>query len=135
MSNFQGYLVKFGGDEFPHQYIIYDTYKTTPDRMLDIDSGRNANGLLERHVLEHTATTLQFDIRPINGDDMETLQNFINSHLSDSAERKVTIEYWNVATSAYKSGTFYIPDIDYQIRKIDSSQIYYNKFTIKAVEY
>lgn len=136
MGNFQGYLVKFGNDVFPHEYILYNTYKSTPDRIQDMDSHRNANGVLERNVLEHTATTLQFDIRPMNGDQQEVVQGFINSHLSDASQRKLYIEYWDVLKYAYNSGEFYLPDTDWwPIKRIEGNQIYYDKFTLKAIEY
>ena len=135
MSNFQGYLIKFGNDVFPHDYILYNTYKVTPDRALDMDSSRNANGILERNVLEHTASTLQFDLRPMNGDQQETVTSFINTHLIDAAQKKVNIQYWDPRISGYKSGIFYIPDIEYPIKKIEQNQIYYDKVTLKAIEY
>lgn len=135
MNNFQGYLIKFGDDLFPDQCMLYNTYKVTPDRALDMDSTRNANGILERNVLEHTATTLQFDLRPMNGDEQEIVTTFINTHLLDPAQKKVYIEYWDPRISGYKSGEFYIPDIDYPIKKIESTQIYYDKVTLKMIEY
>ena len=108
MGNFQGYLIKFGDDIFPHEYIIYESYQTAPDRRLDIDSARDATGLLKRNVLDHMASTVQFDIRPLNGDNQEIVMGFINSHLTDVSHKKVYLTYWNPLTSAYKSGEFYI---------------------------
>ena len=135
MGNFQGYLIKFGNDVFPHEYIIYDSYKVSPDKRIDMDSARNANGILERNVLDHTASTLQFDLRPMDGDEQETVTSFLNNHFSDTAQKKVLIQYWNPFTSSYKSGDFYIPDIEYPIKKIEDNQIYYGKVTLKAIEY
>lgn len=135
MGNFGGYLIKFNGDLFPHKYIILGTYKVTPDRMLDMDSNRNANGKLVRNVLDHTATTLEFELKPMNGDAQEEVSAFLNNHYTDKAHKKTTLEYWAPNASAYKTGEFYVPDVEYVINRIEGSQIYYASVIIKAVEY
>lgn len=137
MSNFQGYLIKLGGDVFPHQYIEYESYQITPNRRLDLDSSRDANGLLTRYVLEHTASTLQFDIRSLEGEEQEIVTNFIFSHLANVAEKKAAVTYWSPDISNYKQGTMYIPDIQWPIKKIDikTNKIWYKSVTIKMIEY
>lgn len=137
MSNFQGYLVKMGGEIFPHQYIAYDTYKTAPNRRLDLDSTRTADGLLKRYVLDHTASTLQFDIRPLEGYDQEIVCDFIFGHLSNEKEKKALVTYWSPDLHTYKSGEMYIPDIEWPIYRIDTrlNKIWYKSVTIKFIEY
>ncbi len=137
MSNFQGYLIKLGADIFPHQYMEYNTYKITPNRRLDLDSARNANGVLSRYVLEHTATTLQFELRQLEGKDQEIVVDFIHNHLANVAEKKVVATYWSPDIHMYKQGEMYIPDVDWTPFKIDAktNQIWYKKTTVKFIEY
>lgn len=135
MSHFQGYLLKMGGDIFPHKYIEYETYKITPNRRFDLDSTRNANGELTRYVLDKTASTIQFDLRALNQDGQEEVQGFIRSHYALEKEKKVLVDYWCPDISGYKQGAFYIPDIDWTIIRFEDIHIWYKPVTIKLIEY
>lgn len=135
MSHFQGYLLKMGGDIFPHKYIEYGTYKIAPNRRFDLDSLRNANGDLIRYVLDKTASTIQFDIRSLNQDGQEDLQSFIRSHYALEKEKKALIEYWCPDISGYKTGAFYVPDIEWTVNRFEDIHIWYNSFTWKWIEY
>jgi hypothetical protein len=137
MSNFAGYLLKMGGDIFPHKYIEYESYKITPNRRFDLDSTRNANGQLTRYVLDKTASTIEFNLRELNQDGQEEVQGFIRNHYALEKEKKALLEYWSPDISGYKTGAFYVPDVEWTIKKMELGgiHIWYKPVTIKFIEY
>ena len=48
MSDFYGYLVKFGNVVLPHSYIQYDTYKVVPFQRTELAAYRDNNNELHR---------------------------------------------------------------------------------------
>ena len=51
------------------------------------------------------------------------------------SQRKVSVTYWNDETNTYKTGYFYIPDIEYQAMDADADTIRYNPITVELIEY
>ena len=50
-------------------------------------------------------------------------------------QRKVELQYWDDDSNKYSTGTFYIPNMDFPIRKITDDTIYYNEMAFTFVEY
>ena len=74
---FNGTLLKIGGDVFPMEWIEYDTYKVTPNRRQDVNPFRNANGVLQRNVVDHAPTTIDFNLRSMYNKDVASAMSFI----------------------------------------------------------
>jgi hypothetical protein len=134
---FNGYLLKLNGSTFPLKYIYKESYKVTPNRVQDLDPKRVETGVLYRNALSHTVTTIQFQTKPMWNSDMSSLMSFIRSSYSNASEKKVTVNYYSPDINAYKTGTFYVPDIEFEINMIDTSKnkILYNSTTIEFIEY
>lgn len=132
-----GYLLKFGEDIFPLRFVYKESYRITPNRRQDLDSNRNANGKMTRTVLDHMPTTISFQTKPMYNDDLEKMMAFIRDHYIVDKERKVRLEFYCPDTNSYKTGDFYIPDIEYPIIKVELEQnrILYNGFTLEFIEY
>lgn len=112
---FEGWLLKVNGIIFPNKLILYDTYEITPDQIMDLDPYRDANGLLHRNIVPHTATTIEFSTPPLRLNDVDWLNEFITKENRNQCE----IEYWNPNTFSYVVGTFYIADVKYGVIGID----------------
>lgn len=136
---FNGTLMMFGADVFPTKFIQAESYTITPQRRLDLDSGvNNANGVLQRNVLDHTPTTISFSVRDgLWNDENAELWAFIQNHYINAAEQKVTVNYYSPKTDSYETGDFYIPDIEFPIYFVDSAnqRIQYRSYTIELIEY
>ena len=134
---FNGYLLKMGADVFPLSFVFKNSYVITPNRRLDVDSATNANGVLERNVLDHTATTISFQTRPMYNNELNELMSFIRNHYSVEKEKKVVLEYYCPDIDEYKTGEFYIPDIQFPIDMVDleRSRILYRSFQLEFIEY
>lgn len=132
MYGFEGWLLKVDGKEFPTDYIAADTYTSTPDQKTDIDDYTDNDGVFHRNVLPAKATKIEFDIKPIRLYDRNIVQGLFPSN-ADSC----TVEYWNDLTMSYQTGTFYVPDISFQIYMIykETKDILYQPTRIAFIEY
>ena len=134
---FSGYLLKLGGSTFPLEYIYKESYKVTPNRRQDLDPKRDETGKLHRNTLEHTATTISLQTKPMWNNDMASLMSFIRGSYSNSLEKKVSVTYFSPDTNSYHSGEFYVPDIEFTIDMVDTkkNKILYLSTTIEFIEY
>lgn len=134
---FNGYLLKMGADEFPLSFVYKNTYKIAPNRRQDLDPTRNANGVLERNVLEHMPSTISFMAKPMYNKELAEMMSFIRSHYSVEKEKKVVLTYYCPDTDEYKTGEFYVPDIEYPIDMVDTENktILYREFPLEFIEY
>lgn len=134
---FNGYLLKSGNDNFPLKYVFKESYKITPNRRQDLDPYRDANGKLHRNTLSHTATTIQFQTKPMSNSQYESLMSWLRSHYSNLQEKKIPLTYYSPDTNSYKSGDFYVPDIEMTMDLVDTvhNKILYLSSTIEFIEY
>jgi len=132
---FSGSLLTFGGTNVPLKYIKADSYKVVPNRRQDLDPYRDANGELHRNTLSHTATTISFETKPMWNSEFATFMSLLRNSYSDSLEKKVSVTYYCPDLDSYKTGDFYVPDIEYSIYMIKGTKILYNPVTIELIEY
>jgi len=137
---YNGYLIMLGGNlgtVLPLKYMRYETYKITPNQRLDYNSTRDSTGVLHRTALSHTATKIEFNTPRMKSSDMNALMNLIKAKWTSSAERKITLYYFDPETNGYKIGTFYMPDIDFTISNIDgkTGTIWYTETRFAFIEY
>jgi hypothetical protein len=130
---FEGWLLKMNGKVFPNVLIALESYKCTPDQIMDLDPYRDGSGELHRNVLPHTATSIEFSTTHLRLRDADRLNGFV----PHGVRVKCEIEYWNPNTSSYKAGTFYISDIPYEIVNVDEKRkdILYKPIKITLTEY
>ena len=57
--------------------------------------------------------------------------------MTDTLQRKTSLQYYDMATDSYKTGTFYMPDVDYSIQFIDNVKniVYYDPIRFAFIEY
>ena len=134
---FNGSLIKLSGDNFPLQYVFKESYKVTPNRRQDLDPYRDANGLLHRNTISHTATTIQFQTKPMWNDEFDAMMSFIRSRYTNSLEKKLHITYFSPDINDYKTGDFYVPDVEYNMDLVDTTRrkIFYLSTTLEFIEY
>lgn len=136
MSNFRGYYVKAYNDTILDQYLAVEGFKCTPDQRQDKDSYRDGYGILHRNVLPGVTTTLELTtIDGLNIDQVIAFKEAINSGLLNSAERKVTLTYWNDERMAYCTDTFYMPDMTFTHSRIQGGTSIYKAATFKFIGY
>ena len=119
----------------PLKYIRYETYKVTPDQMLDLDSYTSETGLLIRNVLDHTRSKIEFNTPYITNTEFQALLAIIKDGYTKPAERRLRLRYYDPEIDGYRLGYFYRPDIDYTVRNIDGAEINYSEIRIAFIEY
>lgn len=134
---FNGSLLKSGNDEFPVELIYKESYKVVPNRRQDLDPYRDANGKLHRNTLSHTASTIEFQTKPMWNNDFETVMAWLRSHYSVDSEKKIPLTYYCPDTNSYSTGNFYVPDIEITMNYVDTThnKILYESATIEFIEY
>lgn len=138
MSNFKGYLIKDAknGNIFPHKYINYETWSTTPNQREELEAYRDDYTRdLYRNTSIGRKSVYSFETRRISLAEKQEIFSFFKNATVDEAQRKVYLEMWNDENDAYYKAYFYIPDIEYTIRKITDDDILYNEITIELIEY
>ena len=77
-------------DNFSLDYIFRESYKVTPNRRQDLDSGRNTDGVMQRNVLPHYVSTISFDVKSLYNNQLAELMSAIRSHYTIEKEKKIS---------------------------------------------
>lgn len=122
---------------FPLRYIKAESYKVTPDQRMETSATRASTGVLVRQTCSHTASKIDFNTTPITNADVSNIASLLSNAYTDSAQRKLDLRYYNPATDSYATGTFYVPDIDYDILRVDlgTNTIHYDSIRFAFIEY
>lgn len=126
---FAGYLLKIDGVIFPNKFIAMETYQITPNQKIDDETYTDGDGVLHRSVLPHDRTKAEFNTTYIKEADSAELQSYFPDTLSAS------VQYWNPKKSTYETGTFYVPDITFEIYSITATSVLYKPIRIAFIEY
>ena len=134
---FEGYLLKMGAEVFPLSFVYKESYEITPNRRQDLNSTRNANGVLQRNVLAHRPSTISLSTKPMNNVELAKMMELITRNFVVENERKIELTYYCPDINGYKTGNFYMPDITFPINLVDieNNTILYNSFTLEFIEY
>lgn len=133
--SFSGYLIQIGGNStFFNKFIVAQSYKVAK-KVLDLDSYRDANGLLHRNALDHLSYTIEFDVKPLNDTRMQEFLSAITSAFSPAIERKVEITFYLPEEGIYKTSHFYMVDPELTIDHIENNMIHYSTTTVKFIGY
>lgn len=133
---FSGYLIKIGSnpDKFFEHYIIAQSYKVSK-KIIDLNSYRDGNGELRRNALDHVSYTINFDVKAMDNERMQTFLEAIRSNFSVQKERKVSVTFYLPESDGYETADFYMPDPEFTITKIENNQVYFANTTIKFIGY
>ena len=138
---FNGKLVelKTGANyvEFPLKYIKSESYKVTPDQRMESSANRSSTGVLKRTTVAHTASKIDFNTTVLTNSEVADITGKLSAAYTDSLQRKLELRYYNPETDSYKTGEFYVPDVDYDIMRVDKSTntIHYNSIRYAFIEY
>ena len=132
---FDGYLLQTGSyDTFFNSYIVAASYKVAK-KVLDVDSYRDANGVLHRNAMPHLSYNIEFNIKPLDNTRLETFMSALRENFTVSIERKLSLTFYVPEDNAYDTTDVYMPDIDFQINHIEGNVIKYYETTIKFIGY
>lgn len=133
MSEFKGWLVRFGDMQLPNSFL--KRYISTPNQRVEISAERDGNVYLHRETSPNYKSTVKLEVMPLSESQKVLFQSIINNGVTNARERKVKIYYWNIETHKYDDGEFYMPDIEYTISHIDENGPQYDSFTVELIQY
>ena len=135
---FSGYLIKLGGSagtELPLKYMKLDAYNITPNQRMESEAKRAVTGVLHRTTVAHTASKIEFNTPIMTNADVDAMMTLIRNNWTNTQERKLTLQYYDMETDSYKEGTFYMPDVKFQIYRIEGNTIFYKENRFAFIEY
>lgn len=110
---FNGTLFTIGGSVFPLKWIYKESYTVTPHHF-DLDSTRDANGILQRNVLNHKSCTVKFQLKPMTFDEYEEVWAFIRSKYNNAIDRDVNATYYNFETGRMEEMHAYLAEMTHK---------------------
>lgn len=138
---YAGYLVAVSQTAQSSQYFIpltfikADTYKISK-KIQDLDSYRDANGILHRNALPHVPYKLEFECVPmLTNTEMTAVLTNITSRFSIAAERKIYVAAYVPEDDTYITQDMYMPDPDFQMYYADNGKILYDAVRFAFIGY
>lgn len=137
---YNGYLIKLGGSlgtPLPMKFIKLDGYNISPNQRMEAEAGRSVTGLLHRTTVAHTASKIEINTPYMTNRDVDEMMTLFRNAWTSTLERKLNLEYYDMETDTYKTGTFYMPDIKFEIDHIEAAlnMIVYKEIRIAFIEY
>lgn len=131
---YSGFLLKIGNEIFNMKYIKEKTYKGYVS-VQDLDSYRDANGLLHREALSHVPIKCEFETIPLNNEQYEQIMDMIRRNYINELERKVTITAFILEYNGYVTQDAYMAEPQPQIQTIKDNKIKYAPLRIAFIGY
>lgn len=119
------------------KYIDYGKYNATMN-VQDLDSYRDANGILHRNALEHIPLKVEFETREnLTNEDMEAFYGSIRSNFTDATQRMLSVTAFVPELNDYITQDCYMPDPQFKIKRIDynTNTIYYESIRFAFIGY
>lgn len=121
---------------FPMSYMVERGYKSKPNIREEIKAYRDDNTrALTRVTAEGTKTSIKITTRELKDAEKIDLLKWFTDHESIALQRKITVLYFDMDTSTYKTGTFYRPDPEYTIKSIVNNVLTWDAFDVELIEY
>lgn len=135
MSSYNGYLVKVGNYAIPLSFIKAESYKVT--RLVqDLDSYRDANGVLHRTALSHVPNKCEFECVPMLTDtEISAVVENIQNNFTVYDERKANVQVYVPETDTYTTQEMYMPDPEFNMYYADGEKIIYNSVRFAFIGY
>ena len=135
---FAGYLLRVGNYEIDGTYYInWDKYDVTRN-IQDLDSYRDANGVLHRNALEHVPIKVEFETREnLTNADVATFFGNIRNNFILPIERKATVTAYVPELDDYITQDMYMADPQFKIKRIEKSTniIHYESIRVAFIGY
>ena len=133
---FGGYLLRVGNYEIDGtNYIQEKSYKATRN-IQDLESYRDANGVLHRNALEHVPLKIEINTREnLTNEELGTFLGNIRSQCTIAAERKCVVTAFIPELNDYVTQEMYMPDPDITIKIIKDGVVKYDSVRLAWIGY
>lgn len=132
---YKGYLIKVGNYIIPHSIIQAESYKVTYNSQ-DVDSYRDANGVLHRDALPNYVPKVEFNVKPmLKNNQLADFLLRIRQQYTLPVERKVMAEVYIPELDDYVFSNMYLADFTPEMYFADSNYIQYKSFRMALIGY
>lgn len=134
---YAGYLIKLGNYPIPMAWMKLDSYKVIK-YVQDVDSYRDANGILHRTALSATVGKVEFETKNMMTDkEFASLMGNIQAQLvSELTNQKAYLaSIYIPEDDAYITQYVYLGDVQPQIYRGTTSKLYYNSTRLSFTGY
>lgn len=128
-------LIAVGGVSIPIRFMKAETYIATRS-ITDLDSYRDANGVLHRNALEHEIYKIEFNTPPLmTNKDIKEFMDICKNAYTIPKERKLTMTAYIPELDDYITQDAYMPDANFTIYWVNGSEIKYNAVRVAFIGY
>lgn len=132
---YSGFLVKVGDYIVPFSMMRAESYSDILNTQ-DLDSYRNANGKLNREVLDHIVPKIEFEIPPMKTDkEITAFFKNISDNYIDKKEKKAIVTSYVSEWGEYFTTEMYIPNIQFPIYLANEKLVQYNAIRMAFIGY
>lgn len=131
---YSGFLLKIGNEIFNMKYIKEKTYKGYAS-VQDLDSYRDANGVLHREALSHVPIKCEFETIPLDNEQYGQIMDMIRRNYINELERKVSITAFILEYNGYVTQDAYMAEPQPQIQIIKGNKIQYEPLRMAFIGY
>ena len=133
---YNGFLIKVGDYTIPTNKYIKANSSSALYSTSDLDSYRDANGVLHRQALDHKLLKIEFETPAmLTNDEMSALMANIQSNYTSAVEKRCYVTAYVPETDSYVTADCYIPDINFSIYGNYGGKIHYNSVRFAFIEY
>lgn len=133
---YNGYLIKVGGYIIDtKRFVRAESYIVTRN-IQDLDSYRDANGILHRQALDHVPLKVEFETPAmLTNSDMGELFSNIRANSKILKERKASVTLYVPELDDYVTQDMYMPDPQFTIYGNYQNKLTYNPVRIAFIGY
>jgi hypothetical protein len=133
---YSDFLIKVGDYVIPtNKFIKANSYSALYSTS-DLDSYRDADGVLHRQALSHKLLKIEFETPAmLTNTEMATLMANIASNYTDATEKRCYVTAYVPELDDYVVADCYIPDINFSIYGNYRGVIHYNSVRFAFIEY
>ena len=133
--SYSGFLIKVGSFTIPLSWRRAETYSVALHGQ-DLDSYRDADGLLHRQALEYVVPKVEFNIPAMKKQKefAEFMAN-IRANYINATEKRVSATVYIPEIDEYVTQDMYVPDITPSIYFANGNDIWYNEIRIAFIGY
>lgn len=119
---FAGYLLKVGDYEIDGTYYINWAKYNVTRNIQDLDSYRDANGVLHRNALDHVPLKVEFETREnLTNTDVANFFGAIRANYTLASERKAMVTAYVPELDDYVTQEMYMADPQFKMKRIEDS--------------
>lgn len=132
---YNNYLISTqGGGQLNMKYIGIDSYSVTYST-LDLDSFRDANGVLHRTALSHRVGKVEFSTPIMRHSDVQAFMTWLRTSFRSGYEKKMMVSFYNPETDTYISQEMYVPDITFKVLQNSPQGLIYQPTRVAFIGY